>query len=142
MTDPGLILGRLAAYSAVVAASTFTGGMRGPGGANAAWPSARLTIASDGAITLGIRALPWFPPRRVRYQPGGILRAEPVRSGFLGVPGVRLVRADRPEVSLAGVNRSVVFWTWSVERVLQTLRDVGVPVASTSGAPPRVWWLP
>ena len=113
---------------------TFTGGMRGPRGANATWPFARLTIRTDGAVTVGLRGVRWLRGlRSVRYQPTDVIRAEEIRGGFLGSAGVRLV----------GREQSVVFWTREPERILDALGRAGVAIATTGeDKPPRVWTRP
>ena len=113
---------------------SYVGGMRGPEGANATWPLARLTIDSDRGVTVALR---WRRPRfpglePVRYEWNQIDRAEKVRAPIPFSPGVRFVGRN---------GASVVFWTWQPDAVLGRLRRHGVVTVSRS-RPPRIWIRP
>ena len=116
------------------ASEVFIGGMRGPYGANATWPLARLTANASEGVAVSLRwGLGWLPGLRpVRFRWSEVACAEEIRGWMGGSPGVRLLGHD---------GRRVVFWTWHPERVLEALERHGVPTRSQV-RPPRIWIRP
>jgi hypothetical protein len=99
----------------------FVGGMRvGRRGANATWPFAEL-ILTDTAGSVRLRRLPraifgrWFP--ELRFDPVAVV-VEPHRGAF----------SEGVEITSDG--RSVIFWSFESEHVLDGLRQRRVPVSS------------
>ena len=113
---------------------SFIGGMRGPHGANATWPLARLSIDPTRGVTISLRhripQLPGLEP--VQYDWPGVDHAERIGGWLPASPGIRPVGRDE---------RSVVFWTWRPDEVLRALSNHGVSITSQR-RPPRIWVRP
>jgi hypothetical protein len=113
---------------------SFIGGMRGPYGANATWPLARLSLDASEGLTVrlrrGLPRLPGLEP--VRYHWADIDHAEKIRGWLPGSPGVRLVGHN---------GGTVVFWTWHPDAVLRALEHHSVAINARK-PPPRIWIRP
>jgi hypothetical protein len=102
----------------------FTGGLRTPGGFNATWPFARLTLTDDG-MTMRLLGI-----THTRSDWSGVANAQRVVGGLMGSPGIR--------ITLTG-GKQLVFWTFNLQVVLDALGSRGVSILDAGTKPPKVW---